>query len=88
MKSRISFTVQHVKDPALSLQRLGSLMWHGFDPWPRDFQWALGMEKKKKKKRKKSTQSTHPRNIYRYINLNTHKHIHTRDQSIIIHYNP
>ena len=26
--------VQHVKDPALSLHQLRSLLWHGFDPWP------------------------------------------------------
>ena len=25
---------QELKDPALSLQRLGSLLWLGFDPWP------------------------------------------------------
>ena len=24
---------QQVKDPALSLQQLGSLLWHGFDAW-------------------------------------------------------
>ena len=32
-----SLVVQHVKDLALSLQRLGSLLWHGFDPWPWNF---------------------------------------------------
>ena len=26
-----------VQDPALSLLRLGSLLWLGFDPWPGDF---------------------------------------------------
>ena len=25
---------QRVQDPALSLQQPGSLLWHGFDPWP------------------------------------------------------
>ena len=25
---------QWVKDPALSVQQLGSLLWLGFDPWP------------------------------------------------------
>ena len=27
-----SLVAQHVKDPALSLQLLGSLLWHGLDP--------------------------------------------------------
>ena len=33
---------QWVKDPVLSLQRLGSLLWHRFDSWPGDFlrPWA------------------------------------------------
>lgn len=38
-----------VKDPALSLQRLGLLPWHRFDPWPREFPHAMGVAKKKKK---------------------------------------
>ena len=29
--------VQWVKDPVLSLQRLRSLLWCGFDPWPGNF---------------------------------------------------
>ena len=28
---------QWVKDPVLSLQWLGSLLWCRFDPWPRNF---------------------------------------------------
>ena len=28
---------QQVKDPVLSVPRLRSLLWHGFDPWPRNF---------------------------------------------------
>ena len=41
---------QWVNDPALSLQRLGSLLWHRFDPWPRNFHmpWAWPERKKKK----------------------------------------
>ena len=33
---------QRVKDPVLSLQQLGSLLWHRFDSWPRNFHmpWA------------------------------------------------
>ena len=36
--------LQRVKDPALSLQHLRSLLWHGFNPWPRNFcvPWAGG----------------------------------------------
>ena len=30
--------VQWVKDPALSLQQLGLLLWREFDPWPGNFQ--------------------------------------------------
>lgn len=32
---RGSLVAQRDKDPALSLQRLRSLLWWGFDPWPR-----------------------------------------------------
>ena len=32
-----SLESQWVKDPALSLQWLGLLLWCGFDPWPRNF---------------------------------------------------
>ena len=34
---RCSLVAQWVKDQALSLQWLGSLLWHGFDPYPGDF---------------------------------------------------
>ena len=32
--TRSSLVAQWVKDPALSVQQLGSLLWLGFDPWP------------------------------------------------------
>ena len=35
--SRSSLVVQQVKDQVLSLQRLWSLPWRGFDPWPGNF---------------------------------------------------
>ena len=41
---------QQVKDTALSLLWLGSLLWRGFYPWPRELLPTLGMAKKKKKK--------------------------------------
>ena len=42
--------VQQVKDLALSLQWAGLLLWHRFDPWPRDLHmlWVQPKEKKKK----------------------------------------
>ena len=39
---RRSLGVQQVKDPVLSLQRLGSLLWCRFDPWPGNFYNAKG----------------------------------------------
>ena len=42
---------QWVKDPALSLQRLGLLLWCRFNPWPRNFCTLQVQPKKKKKKR-------------------------------------
>ena len=39
---------QQTKDPALSLQPLGLLLWCGFNPWPRNFH-LLWCSKKKKK---------------------------------------
>ena len=39
---RSSFAVQQVKGLTLSLQRLRSLLWQGFSPWPGNFHmpWA------------------------------------------------
>ena len=39
--------MQQVKDLALSLQRLRLLLWHGFDPWAREFCMPPGGSKKK-----------------------------------------
>ena len=55
---RISFVVQWVKDPVLSLQWLGSLLWGGFDSWPRNFCMLQARPKKKKKKKKRIFYST------------------------------
>ena len=38
---------QQVKDPVLSLLWLRSLLWHEFDPCPRNFHTSLGMGEKK-----------------------------------------
>lgn len=42
---------QQVKDLTLSLLWLTSLLWHGFDPWPKNMQmqWKRHMERPKKK---------------------------------------
>ena len=40
--------VQWVKDEALSLQWLGSLLWHGFDPSPGNFHKSSAQPKKKR----------------------------------------
>ena len=38
---------QQVKVPVLSLQWLGSLLWQGFDSWPRNFHLPQARPKKK-----------------------------------------
>ena len=43
---------QWVKNLGLSLQQPGSLLRHGFNPWPRNFQVLWCGQKKKKKKKK------------------------------------
>ena len=40
-----SLMVQWVKDPELSLQWLGLLLWHGFHPWPRNSHMPQGKKK-------------------------------------------
>ena len=40
---------QQVKDAMLSLLQLRSLLWCGFDPWPRNFHMLLAWPKRKKK---------------------------------------
>ena len=44
---------QWVKDPVLSLQWLGLLLWHRFDPWPGDLSHTVCTTRKKKEKEKK-----------------------------------
>ena len=46
---RNSLVVQWVKDPALSLQWLGLLLWCRFNPWPWELPHAAGAAKKTKK---------------------------------------
>ena len=46
--------VLKVKDPAFSLQQLGSLLWCGFDPWPRNIHLSKNWQKKKRNKEKKN----------------------------------
>ena len=46
---------QRIKDVALSRQQLGLLLWHGFDPWPRELLHVTGMAGKKKKMTRKGS---------------------------------
>ena len=47
---------QRVKDLALSLQWLGSLLWFGFDRWPWGIPHARSITQKKKQNKKKTKQ--------------------------------
>ena len=47
-----SLVAQQIKDLALSLQRLGSLLWHRVDPWPRNFHMPQVQQNKAKQKNK------------------------------------
>ena len=48
---RSSLVAHWVNDPALSLQRLESLLWHGLDPLAQECPQVKGAAKKKKKKK-------------------------------------
>ena len=50
---RTSLVVQCVKDPALSLLWLRSLLWREFDPWPGNFHMLQIWPKKKKRRNKR-----------------------------------
>ena len=52
---------QQVKDPALSLLWIRSLLWHGFNLWPRKFYMPQVQPKKKKKKKKAKTKPKNPK---------------------------
>ena len=47
---RSSLVAYWVKDSALSLQKLGPLLWHGLDPWHRNFYMSWPKQKNKTKK--------------------------------------
>lgn len=44
-EDRCFLKVQRVKDPALPLQWLGSLLWCGYHPWPRELPHAMMRQK-------------------------------------------
>ena len=54
--SRSQGSSKQATDLVLSLERLGSLLWYGFDPWPRNFHmlwvWPPPPPPRKKEKRK------------------------------------
>ena len=51
MESREFPVAEWVKDLALPLQWLRSLLWYGFDPWPRNIKKKKEKEKKRKKEK-------------------------------------
>ena len=56
---------QRVKDPALSLQRLQSLLQQGFDLWPRNFHIpVVGMAKTKKQKTFQKPKKKKPKSLF------------------------
>ena len=50
MRVRSSLVAQRVKVLVLWLQWLWLLLWHRFDPWPRDFHMPRAWPKKKERK--------------------------------------
>ena len=56
---RPSLVVRQVKDPALSLQRFGSLLWRGFSPWP----GTSKVREERRKEEKKGRQAGKVMNI-------------------------
>ena len=44
---------QQVKDPVLSLQQVGWLLWHRSDPWLENFRITPAKPKKEKKEKEK-----------------------------------
>ena len=70
---------QKVKNMVLSLQCLGSLLWHRFDPWPRNFYMLLAQPKTKQKQKKQLPPPPQPfANFKKNINHPVKKHIHER----------
>ena len=57
VKDQRSLVAQEVKDPALSLLCLRSLLWCGFEPWPENFCMHRAGPKKKKWMRESSRNS-------------------------------
>ena len=50
---------QQVKDPALSLLGLGSLLWCGFHPWPGNFHMPWAQPKRTKERKKNQYPNVH-----------------------------
>ena len=61
------FLVQQVKDPVLSLQWLGSLLWYRLDPWPRNFHIPHRYCQKQKQKPKHRMMGLYGRYIFNFL---------------------
>ena len=70
--------VQQVKDLVLSPQQLGSLLWHGFDLWPRNFHMPWVQQKKKKKKKRECDIESSTGRILGYCRL-SYMHSHSKN---------
>ena len=53
-KNWSSLVAQQAKDPALSQQRLGSLLWQRFSSWPRNFHMPQMLPKTNKQTNKRN----------------------------------
>ena len=64
LRFKSSLVIQWVKDPALSVQQLGSLLWLGFNPWPRNLHmpWVWPVKKR-------NGDLTKPRNYTDVLNI-------------------
>lgn len=56
-KARSSLVAQRIKDLALSLHWLGSLLWLGLDPWPGKFHMPRAWQKERKEGRNSTPSS-------------------------------
>ena len=69
MRERSSHVAQQVKDLVLSLQWLGSLWWHGLNPWHGNYQTWKEQQKKKKKNEGKIKTFLHKQKLREFLTI-------------------